>query len=105
MPQLQAYRFNLPGRARQSSTLRQEAAARQAAGSAGAHVGILLDLQGPKIRLGRFENGTCVLETGAFFTITRTLRNYFLDRKVGAFPTRVSTLIRRPPRPDVSGAA
>ena len=37
----------------------------------------------------------------AFRTVTRTLRNYFLDRKTGAFPTRVSTLERRArePRP------
>ncbi len=34
----------------------------------------------------------------AFRTIGRTLRNYFLDRKQGAFPTRVSTLERRSPR-------
>jgi pyruvate kinase len=33
-------------------------------------VAILLDLQGPKIRLGKFEGGGCVLETGATFTIT-----------------------------------
>jgi pyruvate kinase len=33
-------------------------------------VGILLDLQGPKIRLGRFAAGKCVLRTGAQFTIT-----------------------------------
>src|SRR5262245_28045923 len=32
--------------------------------------GVLLDLQGPKIRLGTFENGGCVLETGSEFTIT-----------------------------------
>jgi len=32
--------------------------------------GILLDLQGPKIRLGCFEGGTCTLEAGATFTIT-----------------------------------
>ncbi len=35
-----------------------------------AHVGILLDLQGPKIRLGRFKDGGCMLEAGAEFTIT-----------------------------------
>jgi ADP-ribose pyrophosphatase YjhB (NUDIX family) len=41
----------------------------------------------------------------AFRTITRTLRNYFLDRKLGAFPTRVSALERRPPvPPDLRGA-
>jgi pyruvate kinase len=34
------------------------------------HAGILLDLQGPKIRLGLFENGGCTIETGAIFTIT-----------------------------------
>lgn len=32
--------------------------------------GILLDLQGPKIRLGRFENGGCSLGAGATFVIT-----------------------------------
>ena len=38
-------------------------------------------------------------ETLAFRTITRTLRNYFLDRKQRAFPTHVSSLERRPPLP------
>jgi len=33
-------------------------------------IGILIDLQGPKIRLGQFEGGGCQLETGATFTIT-----------------------------------
>jgi ADP-ribose pyrophosphatase YjhB (NUDIX family) len=31
----------------------------------------------------------------AFRTIGRTLRNYFLDRKLGGFPVHVSTLVRR----------
>jgi ADP-ribose pyrophosphatase YjhB (NUDIX family) len=35
----------------------------------------------------------------AFRTIGRTLRNFFLDRKLGSFPTRVSSLERRPPMP------
>src|SRR5688572_1358959 len=34
------------------------------------HAGVLLDLQGPKIRLGTFEGGSCHLETGSEFTIT-----------------------------------
>lgn len=34
------------------------------------HTGILLDLQGPKIRFGTFEGGSCTLTTGAHFTIT-----------------------------------
>jgi len=45
-------------------------ATRAAAREIGRHVGILLDLQGPKIRLGRFENGGCTLENGATFIIT-----------------------------------
>ncbi len=36
----------------------------------GTRAGVLIDLQGPKIRLGLFENGRCTLETGAIFTIT-----------------------------------
>src|SRR6202035_2033095 len=36
----------------------------------GCPVGILLDLQGPKIRLGRFAGGKCVLRSGSQFTIT-----------------------------------
>ncbi|HJU10882.1 MAG TPA: pyruvate kinase [Candidatus Binataceae bacterium] len=35
-----------------------------------AHCAILFDLQGPKIRLGKFENGGCLLTTGSLFTIT-----------------------------------
>ncbi len=36
----------------------------------GTNAGILLDLQGPKIRLGTFQNGPYVLQDGATFTIT-----------------------------------
>uniref|UniRef100_Q01WK7 Pyruvate kinase n=1 Tax=Solibacter usitatus (strain Ellin6076) TaxID=234267 RepID=Q01WK7_SOLUE len=45
-------------------------AVRAAAREAHVHAGILLDLQGPKIRLGRFENGGVTLVTDAIFTIT-----------------------------------
>ena len=45
-------------------------AVRSAARESRVHAGILLDLQGPKIRLGRFEGGHATLETGATFTIT-----------------------------------
>src|SRR5947199_8050474 len=34
------------------------------------YAGILLDLQGPKIRLGTFKDGGCMLEDGATFTIS-----------------------------------
>ena len=43
---------------------------RQAADESGRGVGILADLQGPKIRLGRFSGGPVLLERDATFTIT-----------------------------------
>ena len=43
---------------------------RQAAAEAGRTVAVLVDLQGPKIRLGRFAEGSVVLVVGAPFTIT-----------------------------------
>ncbi len=36
----------------------------------GAHIGILQDLQGPKIRLGRFNDGPITLSTGDKFSLT-----------------------------------
>jgi pyruvate kinase len=46
------------------------AAIRQVTAELGRPAAILLDLQGPKIRLGRFAGGGCTLEAGAAFTIT-----------------------------------
>jgi pyruvate kinase len=43
---------------------------REAEKATGQAVGLLLDLQGPKIRLGKFVEGKCTLRTGARFTIT-----------------------------------
>ncbi|HET9873832.1 MAG TPA: pyruvate kinase [Propionibacteriaceae bacterium] len=43
---------------------------RAAALAANRPVGVLADLQGPKIRLGRFASGSETLEVGASFTIT-----------------------------------
>ena len=43
---------------------------RAAAKEAGKAIAILVDLQGPKIRLGRFENGPHDLARGDIFTIT-----------------------------------
>ena len=43
---------------------------RRASDSTGHAVGILADLQGPKIRLGRFADGPHQLEAGDIFTIT-----------------------------------
>ncbi|MFV0136592.1 pyruvate kinase [Streptomyces sp. HMX87] len=43
---------------------------RKASDETGRSVGILADLQGPKIRLGRFTEGPVLLERGDSFTIT-----------------------------------
>jgi len=46
------------------------ASVRSAAAELGVQTGILLDLQGPKIRLGTFDGGRCELQTGGIFSIT-----------------------------------
>lgn len=43
---------------------------REVAEESHVHASILLDLQGPKIRLGTFDGGGCTLETGKEFRIT-----------------------------------
>jgi pyruvate kinase len=45
---------------------------RQAAAQVGVEVGIMADMQGPKIRVGKFENGKIFLEKGAKFTLDAT---------------------------------
>src|SRR5664280_2368511 len=45
-------------------------AVRKAAREARAHAGILLDVQGPKTRLGCLEEGHALLQAGAIFTVT-----------------------------------
>ena len=45
-------------------------AVRAAGGANGRSVGVLVDLQGPKIRLGRFASGPVTLQAGQDFTIT-----------------------------------
>lgn len=54
----------------QEDIARRVKSVRELAKDAGKHVSILLDLQGPKIRLGTFKDGPYVLEDGATFTIT-----------------------------------
>ena len=46
-----------------------------------------------------FDESEVPWELLAFRTIARTLRNYFLDRRQGAFVLHVSALERRPPLP------
>jgi ADP-ribose pyrophosphatase YjhB (NUDIX family) len=53
-----------------------------------------------------FDESEIPWESIAFRTIARTLRNWFLDRKGGVFPLRLSALERRPPTPpNLLGAA
>jgi pyruvate kinase len=54
----------------QEDHARRIEAVRATAKETGLNVGILLDLQGPKIRLGKFQNGGCLLKNGSVFTIT-----------------------------------
>src|ERR1700680_658536 len=46
---------------------------REAAGQAGRYVGVLGDLQGPKIRIDRFKAGKVQLADGAEFTLDAAL--------------------------------
>jgi len=69
----------------------------------------LLDLEfGPgeeSLEVALFDEAEIPWEALAFRTIARTMRNYFLDRKRGRFPLRVSALERPPPLPsDLRGA-
>jgi ADP-ribose pyrophosphatase YjhB (NUDIX family) len=69
----------------------------------------LVDLDfgpGPEsLEVALYDEADVPWETLAFRTIGRTLRNYFLDRRMGAFPNRISSLVRRPPLPpDLRGA-
>jgi pyruvate kinase len=52
--------------------LRALTAVRRAAENAGRPVGVLLDLQGPKIRVGKIEGGKVKLEEGAETTVIAT---------------------------------
>ncbi|GAB3047348.1 pyruvate kinase [Sediminivirga luteola] len=63
---------------------------RQAAADTGRAVGVLLDLQGPKIRLGTFASGPVELSEGQTFTIT--------TRDVPGGPEEVGTTHRLLPQ-------
>src|SRR5207237_1200238 len=62
-------RLNLSHGAREDH-LRALRNVRKAADNAGRPVALLLDLQGPKIRVGKLEGGKAQLEAGAEVTIT-----------------------------------
>ncbi len=55
---------------------------------------------GPEsLEVALFDEADIPWEEMAFRTITRTLRRYFLDRRLGAFGVHVSSLERRAPLP------
>lgn len=60
---------------------RRTEAVRAAAGASGRHVGVLGDLQGPKIRIRRFENGAVQLERGDEFFLDPALGECDGDRR------------------------
>jgi pyruvate kinase len=63
---------------------RRLAQVRAAAVEAGRYIGVLGDLQGPKIRIDRFVDGKVVLEDGAGFTLDAALDvNSGTDQAVG----------------------
>ena len=69
----------------------------------------LLDLAfGPgseSLEVRLFDESEVPWEAIAFRTIARTLRNFFLDRRLGAFALHVSAIERRPPlTPDLLAA-
>jgi len=75
--------------AEHSSNIQQ---VRQIADQMGREAAILLHLQGPKIRLGAFEGGGCMLEAGSPFTITvkKILGNrHFASTDYGDFAKEV----------------
>ena len=68
----------------------------------------LLDLDfgpGPEsLEVRLFDEDEMPWEEMAFRTITRTLRNYFLDRKRGRSRCASARSSARPPRPELAGA-
>ena len=61
--------------ARSADHARRVELVREAARQAGRYVGVLGDLQGPKIRIDRFKNGKVQLADGAEFTLGRLARH------------------------------
>ena len=57
----------------QADHRRRASALREAADECGRNIGVMGDLQGPKIRIKRFENGSVVLAEGAAFYLDSTI--------------------------------
>ncbi|MDQ0191140.1 pyruvate kinase [Alicyclobacillus cycloheptanicus] len=57
-------------------------AIREAAAAVGKHVGIMLDIKGPKIRTGKIEGGEAILEDGAHIILTTEPLEYGTAERV-----------------------
>ena len=66
---LDVIRLNFSHGSAESHRQRAENAANRAR-AYGRHIGVLADLQGPKIRIERFQNNSVVLEEGANFSLS-----------------------------------
>jgi len=75
-------RMNFSHGTAQDHMLRAETV-RAAAAACGRTVGILADLQGPKIRIRKFENDKIVLEDGDIFTLDASLDGLGNQERVG----------------------
>jgi pyruvate kinase len=75
-------RMNFSHGTAQDHMLRAETV-RAAAAACGRTVGILADLQGPKIRVRKFENDKIVLEDGDIFTLDASLDGLGNQERVG----------------------
>jgi pyruvate kinase len=62
---------------------KRAASIREAAANAGREVAIMADLQGPKIRVGKFEGGRIDLKKGANFTLDAELEGLGDEQQVG----------------------
>src|SRR5438552_19464 len=56
---------------------------REVARAAGKEVAIMADLQGPKIRVGKFEGGKTILEPGQKFVLDATTKALGTNERVG----------------------
>jgi pyruvate kinase len=56
---------------------------REVAQRAGREVAIMADLQGPKIRVGKFEGGKTMLEVGQVFVLDAAMRELGSNERVG----------------------
>ena len=78
---------------------RSIALVRQAAEASGRAVGVLADLQGPKIRLGRFANGSVLLRPGERLSVRDLAIAEGKEMPITLPPDRLRVFPRAPQEP------